>query len=121
MNASAPDLFAFSEAKARRDAGMAQAEAHAPGFSALAYAAIERVARRQGSVHVDDVIAEGLPPAPHPNVWGAVWARAIRAGLIARTTETRPCRRDPKKHAHRYPVYLSRVALAATHPEPDER
>jgi hypothetical protein len=101
------------EARALRDAGLAQAQAHAPKFADLAYAAIERVARRQVHVHIDDVLTaiatSGLPVPNHPNVWGAVWARAIRAKLIQRTNQVKPCTADPKKHAHQYPVYFSLI------------
>lgn len=102
-----PDLFGHAAAKARRDAGLKRASSHARSWSEEAFAAIERIARSQPSVHVDDVLAAGLLQPPHPNAWGAVWMRAIRAGIIARTNETRPCTADPKKRAHRYPVYES--------------
>lgn len=101
------DLFAHADAKALRDGGLVIVEAHGPGFAAAAYEAIQSIAASQASVHIDDVLACGLPQPHHPNAWGAVWMRAIRAGLIERTDETRACTRDPKKHAHRYPVYRS--------------
>lgn len=103
------DLFTYAEAKAQRDAGMARAEAHSPIFAVAAYAAIERVSRRQAHVHVDDILAENVPEPNHPNAWGAVWAKAIRAGIIQRSNQTRPCATDPKKHAHQYPIYFSRI------------
>lgn len=103
------DLFAFAEARAQRDAGMASAAAHSPSFMEAAFQAIERVALRQIHVHVDDVLAEGVPAPHHPNAWGAVWMRAIRAGIIQRSNQTRPCKTDAKKHAHQYPIYFSRV------------
>lgn len=104
------NLFAHATAKRLRDAGLAEAEAHAPKFSARAYAAIADLARRSPTLHIDDVILfTDVGEAPHPNAWGAVWMKAIRAGLIARTAEVRPCRHDPKKHGHQYPVYRSLV------------
>jgi hypothetical protein len=107
------DLFAFAEAKRQRDAGMNIAvdaqDAEVPRWSDIAYAAIERVARRQIHVHVDDVIGENVPRPAHTNAWGAVWTRAIRAGIIQRSNQVRPCRTDPKKHAHQSPVYYSRI------------
>ncbi|MPZ57581.1 MAG: hypothetical protein GEU91_13995 [Rhizobiales bacterium] len=103
------DLFAFADAKSRRDAGMAQAEQHGSSFAWRAYHAIEALAFNQPTVHVDDVLRQGVREPHHSNAWGAVWMRAIRSGLIERTSETRPCTRDPKKHAHRYPVYRSLV------------
>lgn len=103
------DLFAYSEAKARRDDGMERASSHAQQFSWRAYSAIEALAHNQPSVHIDDVLRQGVAPPPHPNAWGAVWLRAIKLGLIERTNETAPCTLDAKKHAHRYPVYRSKV------------
>lgn len=92
-----------------RDEGMAQAASHAPRFSDAAYAAIERIDRRQLVLFTDDLTDElkGLKPQ-HPNAFGAVWMRAIRAGLIQRTTETRASR-DPAKHSHACPIYFSLV------------
>jgi hypothetical protein len=105
----ARDLFSFAYAKARRDDGLQRADAHAPRFAELAYEAIARVARRQPTVHVDDLAGEDVPLPNHPNAWGAVWMRAIRAGIITRSNQMRPCMSDPKKHAHRCPIYYSRI------------
>ena len=101
------DLFTY--AKSLRNAGMASAEQHSPEFSVAAYEAIERVAQRQVHIHVDDILSEDVPAPNHPNAWGAVWARAIRNRVIQRTTETRLCKTDIGKHAHRYPVYFSLI------------
>lgn len=107
---TATDLFAYAAAKALRDVGMSRAErAQGQRWSDIAYAAIERVARRQVHVHVDDVLREGVPPPAHFNAWGAAWLRAIRNGLIQRSNQTRPCTVDPNKHAHRYVIYFSRI------------
>lgn len=105
---AAIDLFAW--AKDRRDVGMTRAaQAQGIPWSALAYGAIERVARRQAHVHIDDVLREGVPQPHHFNAWGAVWMRAIRDGVIQRSNQTKPCTVDPLKNAHRYPVYFSRI------------
>lgn len=113
MNAPVLDLFAFTEAKERRDAGMARAAAaqdrDTPKWSDIAFAAIERVARRQPHVHVDDILAENVPEPEHYNAWGGVWSRAIKRDIIQRSNQTRPCKRDAKKHAHASPVYFSRI------------
>lgn len=107
------DLFTFADAKQRRDTGMARAavaqEQKSPRWSEIAYAAIEAIARRQLTVHVDDVLRAGIPKPQHPNAYGAVWLRAVRNGIIQRSAETRPCTVDPAKHAHRYSVYFSRI------------
>ena len=104
------DLFSFAEAKRQRDAGMELAAAHADDFCELAYACLIRVARRQIHVHVDDLLLEldGRRPSS-PNAMGSVWVRAIRAGIIQRSNQVRPCKTDPKKHAHQCPVYFSRI------------
>jgi hypothetical protein len=105
----ASDLFTYAEALALRDAGLAQAASHSHRFADLAYAAIERVARRQVHVHVDDILAENVPQPNHYNAWGQVWMRAIRDGLLQRSNQTRPCKTDAGKHAHRYPIYFSLI------------
>jgi hypothetical protein len=104
------DLFTFAEAKARRDVGMERA-AGAQGhcWAALAYQAIKTAALRQPHVHVDDILAQNIPQPEHPNAWGAVWMRAIRNGIIQHSNQSRPCKTDKRKHAHRYPVYFSRI------------
>ena len=92
------DLFAYAEAKRRRDEGMAlAADAQGQRWSDLAYAAIEAIARRQFYVHIDDVLRANVPQPERPNAWGSVWMRAIRNGIIQRSVETRPCTVDPKK------------------------
>uniref|UniRef100_UPI002589E531 hypothetical protein n=1 Tax=uncultured Methylobacterium sp. TaxID=157278 RepID=UPI002589E531 len=105
-------MTALVVAEVRRDAGMqvaAEAEAaEQPGFKALAYATILRLAREQPTVHIDDVLA-ACPVRPrHPNAWGAVWMQAIREGVIERTGEMRHSD-DPRKNKHLYPVYRSLV------------
>lgn len=77
-----------------------------PAFIDVAYQAILTVARRQDTVHVDDILAECTLAPHHPNAWGAVWMRAIRGGILARTGTVRSSI-DPKKNAHNYPVYRS--------------
>lgn len=104
------DLFSFAEAKRRRDEGMAlAADAQGQGWHDLAYAAIKAIALKQFHIHVDDVLRAGIPQPEHFNSWGNVWMRAVRTGIIQRSTESRPCTVDPKKNAHRYPVYFSRI------------
>lgn len=106
------DLFQY--AAELRDLGMTRAEeAAGPMFSALAFAAIRRVAQQQATVHVDDVLRECSVRPSSPNAWGAVWMKAIKSGLICRTGEARRCRTDPNKHAHTYPVYKSMIYRAS--------
>jgi hypothetical protein len=98
---------------ALRDRGMSLAaqaqDADAPGWSDLALAEISRLARLHETLFTDD-LAPFLTnnPARHFNALGAIWLRAVRAGVIERT-EYRRQSADPKKHAHSYPVYRSRV------------
>jgi hypothetical protein len=104
------DLFAFAEAKRQRDAGMDLAASHAEDFCEFAYTCLVRIARRQIHCHIDDLLVEldGRRPAS-PNAMGSIWMRAIRNGIIQRSNETRPCKADSGKHAHRYCVYFSRI------------
>lgn len=95
------------------DAGMALAVAQSPHFAAIAYAAIVTVAKRQATVHVDDVLAECSARPRHFNSWGAVWMRAIRSGVIVRSGKLQHCRVDRGKHAHAYPVYRSCLFVPA--------
>ena len=108
------DLFEHAERAAKlRDAGMTLAavaqDGKAPQWSELAYSAIRLVARRQDTVHVDDVLRIFTIKPHHPNAWGAVWMRAIKDGLIERTGTVRPCISDEGKHKHQYPIYRSRM------------
>lgn len=103
------DLIELAESL--RDRGMSLAadaqEFKTPGFAEAAYAAICSVARRQETVHVDDVLRICHLKPEHPNAWGAVWLRAIRDGVIQRTGTVKPCMSDAAKHKHNYPVYRS--------------
>jgi hypothetical protein len=104
------DLFARADGAALRDAGMAVAsdaqERTAPGWAERAYQAIAHAARTQSSVHVDDVLAIFPERPDHPNAWGSVWTKALRAGVISRTGRTRETN-DRRKHRHQYPIYRS--------------
>src|SRR3990167_7502123 len=103
------DLFSFAEAQRRRDTGMALAslaqDDKQPEWSDLAYAAIVSIARRQATVHVDDVLRTFTDRPEHPNAWGLIWQRAIKANVIERTGQVKPCTVDSRKHAHQYPLY----------------
>jgi hypothetical protein len=107
------DLFTHAEGIALRDFGMeaaASAEDQTqPLFSDTAYQTICAIAERQETVHVNDVLL-ACPVKPlHPNAWGAVWMRAIRAKVIEKAGYTKPCTVDPGKHNHDYPVYRSLI------------
>lgn len=103
----------FEHAKQLRDTGMHLAEAGqmeaAPEWHACAYAVIVKVARESQAVHIDDILQEFTRKPKHPNAWGAVWMRAIRAKVIKRSGLYAPCRMDPAKHAHQYPIYDSLI------------
>lgn len=105
------DLFAF--AAQRRDQGM-QAAADAQnskevGFTDRAYEVIRGIALKQPTVHIDDFLAVSDLKPDHPNAFGAPWMRAIRNGVLERTGTIAPCKRDPKKHGHNYPIYRSKI------------
>lgn len=105
------NLFDYGE-KLKRD-GMALAECaqelSAPGSTDHAYGELLSVARRQDTVHADDLRHVKLD---HPNAWGSVWSRAIKSGVIERTDRVRPCS-DPAKHKHLSPVYASLIRRGA--------
>ena len=90
-----------------RDEGMARADRNLT-FAEEAAAVIKRIAARQPTLFVDDVLKECSRRPDHFNAWGAVWSRAIKAGIIMPTRERRQTS-DPKKHAHWYPVYKSLI------------
>lgn len=113
----AANLFEYAERAAQlRDTGMALAriaqDDKAPEWAALAYEAILKAARSKETVHVDDVLAIFKVVPHHPNAWGSVWMRAIKAGVIERTGMVRPCLSDTGKHKHQYPIYRSMVYRA---------
>lgn len=95
-----------------RDRGMSLAElgqdAKAPLWSERAYAALIRVARRQKTLFADDLRAELREPPVHCNAFGAVRLRAIRDGVIVRTSETKHSQ-EPIRHKHRYSIYASKI------------
>jgi hypothetical protein len=104
------DLIELAEVL--RDRGMSLAteaqDRKVPAWSQVAYEAIVRIAERQETVHVDNVIEAGVPAPAHPNAWGSVWMKAIKNGVIERTGTVRPSA-DPAKHKHNYPVYRSNI------------
>ncbi|MCK1322122.1 hypothetical protein IVA94_14720 [Bradyrhizobium sp. 156] len=108
--ASQLSFFDADQAAAGRDAGMALAElAEAmenPDFSTEALNAIRRVAKRQETLFVDDVLAECKATPHHHNAWGMIWVRAIKERIIIATNQVKhSC--DPAKHRHAYRVYRS--------------
>ena len=92
----------------KRD-GMARAECAqefaAPGSNEYAFQELVKVARRQSTVHADDLRHVSLE---RPNAWGAIWRRAMRENIIKRTNEVRPCA-DPRKHRHASFLYASLI------------
>lgn len=103
-------LFDAAKGVAARDAGMALAELaetmENPDFSTEALNAIRRVAKRQETLFVDDVLAECKAKPSHFNAWGIVWVRAIKERIIIATNQVKHSR-DPKKNRHAYRVYRS--------------
>jgi hypothetical protein len=102
------DLFSGLE---KRDQGVGLASAaqdrDESDWSVRALEALIGLARLHVEIHTDDLTA--VVPAPaHFNAWGAVWLAAIRSGVIERTGRYRKSA-DPKKHAHVYPIYRSRL------------
>lgn len=111
MSTAALPLFDFAIGQASKRAGMAQVAEHSPEYFALAYAALERIARRQLILCADDLTQElrGVSrERPHGNIIGPIWQLAIRNGLVQRTTEMRPSA-DPTKRGRMIPVYFSLI------------
>jgi hypothetical protein len=98
------------ELKAR---GMLLAEAAqdliAPDWSSRAYAALELLAKRNATVHIDQFLAAFTEKPSHPNAMGQVWRRAIKEHLIIHSGRVKPCDTDVGKHRHQYPVYMSLI------------
>lgn len=118
--ATKPDLFSYAaEAESRKQAGMKLAlfaqDEKVPEWSELAYRAIVAIAKRQETVHIDDVLRAFAAKPIHPNAWGSVWQRAIREDVIAHTGRVRKCSSDPKKNAHQYPIYSSLIFAGVQH------
>jgi hypothetical protein len=105
------DLIALAEDLRARGISLADKVERAtePGWSEKAYLAIVTVAKRQATVHVNDVVEIFDQMPKHPNAWGAIWSRAKRDGVIAhRGDPPRKCA-DVRKHRHLSPVYRSLV------------
>ena len=105
------DVDLVEMAEDLRNRGMtlaAKAQDHVePEWAELAFQAIVTAARRQSTVHVDDVWPKVAPPHHH-NAWGSVWMRAIKGKIIEKTTARRHSI-APRKHKHEYPVYRSLI------------
>jgi hypothetical protein len=88
-----------------------------PKWTELAYMVIESTAKKNSTVHVDDVAKQAvlmkLPVPEKSNAWGSVWTKAIRNGLIQRSGNMRAAGQNFPEHAHKharlYPVYDSLV------------
>jgi hypothetical protein len=104
------DLFDYGAAARERGMGLAAdaEDAHNPDFRELALNAIRRIAKRQSTVHVNDLFAEITERPVHPNCMGSIWREAAKNDWIIMTDRTRQCI-DPKKHRHRSPVYQSLI------------
>jgi hypothetical protein len=104
------DLFEY--ARQLRDTGMARAAAAQdradPSYRAAVLEAIKSIARRQATVHVNDLYNLGIERPKHHNVMGSIWREAANHRWIAMTDRTAPCI-DPLKHRHRSPIYKSLI------------
>lgn len=85
------DLF---DALARRDDGIARAEAHAaPPFNVVALALLREYAETHDLVFVDDVrswAGDRFPDTHDLRALGAVYLKAARNGWIVKSREYRP-------------------------------
>lgn len=111
-----PDLLL--EARARRDAGIAEAIEHAdavtPKWSETAYAFLERYARtheRFTSEDVRDASKGEVPEPPNLRAWGGVFQRAARKRITRR--DGYDTARDPKVHCNVVTVWRSELYRSA--------
>lgn len=101
-------------ARAQRDRGMAQAEAHAnavaDGWSDLALAYLRRYAETHEQFPMFFVTQEAerdeAMPEVNPKAWGQITRSAIKAGIIAKTGAFMP---HPRRHACPAIVFRSLV------------
>jgi hypothetical protein len=109
MSRDVGDLVELAEELRERGMSLASAaqDRVEPEWSEQAFQAIVTAARRQSTVHVDDIWPKVAPPH-HYNAWGSVWMRAIKRGIIAKTDGRRHSI-APRKHKHEYPIYRSLI------------
>jgi hypothetical protein len=106
-------LFDLMSGRERRDAGMDLAEgAEGTAWSVYADGVLKTLAEELPELHTDD-LNRCLELHPrHPNAFGGVWMRAIKAGLIRKSGRYRTSKQRGK-NAHSYPVYDSLVYRGA--------
>lgn len=103
-------IFDALESARRRDAAIAQADAHAPeAWKERAFATVEAVAGKLPYFAADDIWNEGLEKPHEPRALGAVLIRAVKAG-ICEPTETWQHSRMPSQHRQPIRVYRSLLA-----------
>jgi hypothetical protein len=94
-------------AAARRDAGVAQAEAGAgDDWLDQAFEFLRAYAEEHEEVFVDDLWEAGLTPPANRRALGPVLMRAARAGVIEKTGQYRP---STSSNLSVKPVWRSRV------------
>lgn len=76
---------------AERDAAIAQVEAHSPPeWRVEAFAFLTEYLRTHREMFVDDLWTAGLPVPPELRALGALFNRAVRAGLMRKTDRYLP-------------------------------
>lgn len=101
----------------RRDFGIETAmEAQsrdAPDYCDALFEAICAIARKQPTVHIDDVLRIFHRKPHHPNANGGPWLRARRERIVRPSGRFARCTVDPNKNAHVYPVLESLIYRSA--------
>ena len=103
-----PSLFTGEQLK---EAGIARVECNTSRqWRDAVLEVIKDVARRNYEFTADEIHeatdAAGVPPAHHPNAWGAVIRHAQRLGYMSKTGMTRRSKR-PNQHSTDIPLYVS--------------
>lgn len=106
------DLLEYGESLRDKGTGLA-ADAQdrvRPEFGEIVKRYLRMIARRQEFVHQNDLHAVMIERPSHPNSLGSIWRACAhpKHGFLEMTDRTEKCV-DPRKHAHRSPLYRSRI------------
>jgi hypothetical protein len=109
------DLFSYAEARAARDAGMAQVAANAtPGFADVMYELVRKVAQHKPTFTSDDVFdlyeeRKDAPTTHDLRAFGPVMMRAARNKICSKANVAPVSSRRPSLHASPRTVWTSLI------------
>ena len=95
----------FTSARARRDSGIAKAEASAGTWMDEAWAFLLEYARTHETVFCDELWQAGLPPTTQPKALGALFVKASKAKVLERVGY----RPSKASHLAPKPLWSSRI------------